>query len=148
MATGLDRVVFVKDPTVLPEGFKHHEAIDTLAAANSLVLLLSHGNKYKFPDGWILPANVRLLEYDLDMTSIQAAVIRIRDILREFGVDVHSRHLDDREALPMPLAGAIITMNVGTQLVFLNGENSYAALKKKVEVPVDRDEDPAKWDIL
>lgn len=148
MATGLDRVVFVKDPSVLPEGAKHNEAIDVLSAANSLVLLLSHGNKYRFPDGWVLPANVKLLEYDLDMTSIQAAVIRIRDILREFGVDVRSRHLDDREALPMPLAGAIITMNVGTQLVFLNGENSYSAMKRKVETPPNKDEDPAKWDIL
>lgn len=147
MATGLDRVVFVKDPSVLPEGSKHHEAIDALAAANKLVLLLSHGNKYKLPEGWILPSNVRLLEYDLDMTSIQAAVIRIRDILREFGVDVHSRHLNDGEALPIPLAGAIITMNVGTQLLFLNGENSYAALRRYVEPP-RKEDDPAKWDIL
>jgi hypothetical protein len=131
----------------LPEGSRQHDAIDTLAAANSLVLLLSHGNKYKLPEGWILPGNVKLLEYDLDMTSIQAAVVRIRDILREFGVDVHSRHLDDREALPIPLAGAIITMNVGTQLVFLNGENSYTALRQKVETP-SKDEDPTKWDIL
>lgn len=147
MANHLERVVFVKDPSVLPEGVKHHEAIDGLAGANKLVILLSHGNKYQFPEGWILPSNVRVLEYDFDMTSIQSVVIRIRDILREFGINLHSRHLGAREVFPIPLAGAIITMNVGTQLAFINGENEYLASKSSLETPPAAN-DPSEWDIL
>lgn len=147
MANNLERVVFVKDPSVLPEGVKHHDAVDGLASANKLVVLLSHGNKYHFPENWILPSNVRLLEYDLDMTSIQAVVIRIRDILKEFGISLHSRHLGAREVLPIPLAGAIITMSVGTQLAFINGEAEYLASKATLESPPTQN-DPSEWDIL
>lgn len=147
MANNLERVVFVKDPSVLPEGVKHHDAVDNLATANKLVVLLSHGNKYSFPEGWILPANVRILEYDLDMSSIQSVVVRIRDILKEFGISLHSRHLGAREVFPIPLAGAVITMNVGTQLAFINGESDYLSSKAMLETPPTQN-DPSEWDIL
>jgi hypothetical protein len=146
MATNLDRVVFVKDPSVLPEGVKHHEAIDSLAKANKLVLLLSHGNHYHLPQDWILPANVKLLEYDLDMPSIQAAVIRIRDILKQHGVDVYSRHLGG-SSLPLVLSGAVITANLGIQLAFVNGEDEYLKTHKILETPPSTS-DSTEWDIL
>lgn len=146
MATNLDRVVFVKDPSVLPEGVRHHEAIDALAKANKLVVLLSHGNRYNLPEDWILPANVKLLEYDLDMPSIQAAVVRIRDILKQHGVNVYSRHLGGG-SLPLVLSGAVITTNLGVQLAFVNGADEYVKNHKSLETPPSTP-DPAEWDIL
>lgn len=143
----LTRIVFVKDPTVLPENEKHHEVIDSLAKANKLVVLLSHGNKYNFPDGWILPANARLLEYDLEMPSIQAAVRRIRNLLREYDVEVHSRHLDERDALPIVLSGALMAVPSGTELSFLNGQTQYVRTRKVLETPVILDQQ-MEWDIL
>jgi hypothetical protein len=147
MATDLRRIIFVKDPTVLPEGVKHREAVEALADANKLVILLSHGNKYLFPEGWIPPANVKLLEYDLDMPSIQAAVRRVRLILKEHGVEVYSRHLDYFDALPIVLSGAVVEVPEGTELAFINGKTEYKHVHKILETPTSADE-PTEWDIL
>ncbi|NBU69870.1 MAG: hypothetical protein EBS53_00170 [Bacteroidetes bacterium] len=142
----LNRIVFVKDPTVLPENEKHHEVVDSLAKANKLVVLLSHGNKYNFPAGWILPSNVKLLEYDLEMPSIKAAVSRIRTLLREHNVEVHSRHLDERDTLPIVLSGALVAVPTGTELSFLNGQTQYVRTRKTLETPTIVEQ--TEWDIL
>lgn len=140
------RVVVVKDPTALPEGTKHHEAIDTLAKLHKAVVLLSHGNKYKLPPGYILPANVTLLQYDLDMQSIQKCVIRLREILRQYGISIYSRHLDDEDPMPILLSGACLTMNSGTELAFVNRPDNYIEAKERPQnIPTDS---MHAWDLL
>jgi len=122
LAGSVNSVVFVKDPSVLPAG-KHDLAIDDLANKHKLVLLLSYGSPYSLPPNWILPSNVKILDCDLDLPSIQATVVRLRDILRDHGVDLYSRHLDTFDPMPIVLAGACISMNTDTQLIFLNDLN-------------------------
>jgi hypothetical protein len=109
-----DRVVFIKDPSALPRGLKHPDAIDSLSKDSKLVILLSHGNKYALPPGWIMPHNVRLLEYDLDMASISKCVTTLKDLLKQHGIDVYSRHLTNTDPMPIVLAGACMTMRTGT----------------------------------
>lgn len=142
------RIVFVKDPTVLPDDVSHQEAVEALAKANKLVILLSHGNKYAFPEGWVPPANVKLLEYDLEIPSIQAAVRRVRLILREYEIDFHSRHLDDRDALPMVLSGAFVSLPPGVELAFVNGQTEYLKSHKNLETPLPTIDQKIEWDIL
>lgn len=140
-----NRIVVIKDPTALPEGAKHDEAIDALARANKVVILLSHGNKYHLPPDYVMPHNVSTIQYDLDMQSIQRCVLRLREILREHGVQMYSRHLDDDDPMPILLGGACITMNAGTELAFVNKPEKYIATKEKLETPVSYEE--TEWDL-
>lgn len=144
MGTDRSRVVIVKDPSALPGGLKHHRAVDALATTNKAVVLMSHGNKYKFPKGWILPGNVTLLEYDLENGSIEKCVIRLREILRGHGIDVHSRHLAEADPMPMPLAGSVLVMNIGTEIAFINEPVQYT----KDLIDVNNEYEPNEWDIL
>lgn len=139
------RVVFVKDPTALPNGVRHHEAIDALAKNNRLVLLLSHGNKYQLPHGWLLPHNVRLIEYDLTTEAIEENVNKIRNILSEYGVDLYSRHLDNDDPMPMLLAGACMTMGPGTKVAFVNKPDQYSNAKQDPDPICYEDTD---WDLF
>lgn len=138
---GINRVVFVKDPTILPPGVPHTEAIDALANNHQVVILLSHGNKYHFPAGWILPDNVSLLEYDLDLPSITQAVYLIRDLLRQHNIEMQSRFLDNDDALPMILAGACLTVGPNTKVTFINKPEQYTTKYKNPIVTTDTD-----WD--
>lgn len=141
----INRIVFVKDPTVLPDSVTHYETVESLAKVNKLVILLSHGNKYLFPKGWDLPKNVRLLEYDLDMPSIQAAVRKLRLILHEHDVEVQSRHLAFQDALPIVLSGALVSVPQGTELAFLNGKKD-AQVHRVFDTPTIQIN--TEWDIL
>ncbi|NJL54359.1 hypothetical protein HC928_03610 [bacterium] len=145
MAATSSGVVLVKDPTALPEGFKHHEAVDALAKVSKLVVLMSHGNKYKFPKNWILPSNAVVLEYELDMGSITKCIIRLKELLREHGIDLHSRHLDGYDPMPMPLAGSVLVLNLGTNIQFINKPDEYTAPLAINPVMYDVD---SEWDIL
>lgn len=119
------RVVFVKDPTALPQNVQHHEAVEALARSNNLVVLMSHGNPYLFPEGWIMPYNVKTIDYDLTVEGITAGVVQARDLLRTYNIDLHSRHLDNDEALPMLLAGACLTVPVATEVAFINKPSQF-----------------------
>lgn len=139
------RVVFVKDPTVLPQSIPHHEAIAALAKNNKLVLLLSHGNKYTLPLGWILPHNAIIIEYALTNEDIVQNVYRVRNLLNLHGIDMYSRHLDNDDPMPMLLAGACLTLSPGTKVAFVNKPEQYLNAKQ--------DPDPVKfedidWDLL
>lgn len=146
METGVlnGRVVFVKDPTALPRGVPHTEAIDALSRNNRAVILLSHGNKYQLPKDWILPSNVSIFEYELDLDSIAEAVRRVREVLVQHGVDLHSRYLDNDDALPMLLAGACLTLGPNTKVVFVNKPDQYSNIKVSQET-VRKDTD---WDLF
>jgi len=124
MANILDRLIFVKDPSALPVDVPHEDAIEALSRDYKLVILFSHGDDYDLPDNWIFPSNVKLIAYSLDNASIQATVIRLRDLLQSVGVKFESRHLG-LEALPIPLSGALIHMNTDTTLVCLNSTADY-----------------------
>ena len=137
------RVVFVKDPSILPDGLTHEEAVERLSRANSLVLLLSHGNSYRFSDGWLLPANVRMLEYDIETLSLRECAERLRGYLREAGVQLHSRHLDFREALPLVLTGSVLVTPNTTELVFINHQ---VELEELSELPSNAPP-TNKWDL-
>ncbi len=138
------RVVFVKDPTALPNGVQHHDAIDALAKNNRVVILLSHGNKYRLPKGWLLPHNVKLIEYDLTVESIEQSVNQIRSLLRGYGVDLYSRHLDNDDPMPMLLAGACMTLSPGTKVAFVNKPDQYSNAKQETDPTVNYDAD---WDL-
>lgn len=137
----LSRVVFVKDPTVLPLGVPHTEAIDALAKNHNVVILLSHGNRYQLPKDWLLPDNVSMFEYDLDLLSITHVVTVIRDLLREQGIEIHSRHLDNDDPMPMILAGACLTVGPNTKITFVNKPEQYTTKYKEPIVVTDTD-----WD--
>jgi hypothetical protein len=139
----LSRVVFVKDPSALPEGMPQHAAVDLLAKNNKAVILLSHDAKYVFPKDWVCPANVSIIEYALDVQSITACVIKLREILKTAGVDMYSRHLDTGDPMPMLLAGACLTLSSGTKIAFVNQPSQFATVKlPNDEKPVETD-----WDI-
>lgn len=140
-----NRVVFVKDPTALPNGVRHHEAIDALAKNNRLVLLLSHGNKYQLPTGWQLPGNVKLIEYDLTMPGIEENITKIRNILSDHGIDLYSRHLDNGDPMPMLLAGACLTLSHGTKVTFVNKPDQYINAKQDPD-PISYEE--TDWDLF
>lgn len=144
MADNCKRVVIVKDPSVLPNK-NHHLIVDALASANKLVVLMSHGNKYRFPPNWILPANVTVLEYDLESGSIEKCVIKLREVLRAHGIDVHSRHLDGADPMPMPLAGSVLVMNLGTEISFVNQSNQ---LTSNITSSQDSEDYSSEWDLL
>lgn len=139
-----NRVVFVKDPTALPAGVYHHEAIEALSRNNKLVVLLSHGNKYQLPPGWILPHNCKLIEYELTLENIEQNVIKIRNMLSEHGIDLYSRHLDNSDPMPMLLAGACLTMGPGTTVAFVNKPDQFTNAKQAPE-PVYEETD---WDLF
>lgn len=145
MAADRSRVVIVKDPSVLPEGVRHCDAVDALANSNKVVVLMSHGNKYKFPKGWILPSNVSLLEYDLTLGSIEKCVIRLREILHTHGIELHSRHLLEADPMPMPLAGSVLVMNLGTELSFINKPSQFT---EELTIIANEDHSPSDWDLL
>lgn len=138
------RVVFVKDPTALPQGVRHHEAIDALCKTHDLVMLLSHGNKYHFPRGWILPTNCKLVSYEVDTASIQSGLVLLRETLAAYGIGVHSRYLDDADPLPILLSSACLTMGAGTDVTFINKPTQYNAepTAEPIEVP------ESDWDLL
>lgn len=140
-----NRVVVVKDPTALPEGVKHPDAIDALAKTHKAVVLLSHGNKYWLPPGYVLPANVTVLKYDLDMASIQKCVLKLREIFREHGISMYSRHLDDDDPMPLLLSGACMTMNVGTELAFVNKPDKYIETREQRQQNAAQEEH--SWDL-
>ena len=128
----INRIVFVKDPEVLPTNVTHADAIDSLSRTNNVVILLSHGNKYILPSDWITPHNVTFLEYELEMSSIQECVIKLREVLHSHGIEVYSRHLPDRfDVLPLPLSGALLVNNIGTELSFINNEQQFKLDKPK-----------------
>lgn len=137
----VNRVVFVKDPSVLPQGVTHSEAIDALAKNHHLVILLSHGNKYLIPPGWIVPSNVHMFEYDLSLPSIAHVTGVIRNLLREHGIEIHSRHLDNDDPMPMILAGACLTVGPNTKLTFVNKPEQYTTKYQEPIVVADTD-----WD--
>lgn len=139
-----NNVVFVRDPTALPKSVEHAQSVDALARSYKLVILLSHGNKYSFPDGWILPSNVELLEYDLEMSSVQAGVVKLRDILRRHAIEVRSRHLDKRDPMPLVLAGSVITVPVGTDVSFVNNESDFPTIQD-LELPTTGTN--TEWDL-
>lgn len=144
MAANGRRVVIVKDPSIFPEGRRHDQVVDALANTHTLVVLMSHGNKYRFPKGWTLPNNASLLEYDLELGSIEECVIRLRELLRAHGIDVHSRHLENMDPMPIPLAGSVLVMNFGTEVAFINNEEQLATkLSNK-----DNEIHPSEWDVL
>lgn len=141
----LGRVVFVKDPMALPNGVRHHEAVEALAKSNRVVILLSHGNKYIFPKGWLLPHNVKLIEYDLTLESVEQGVNKIRSILNGYGVDLYSRHLDNDDPMPMLLAGACLTLSPGTKVAFVNKPDQYSNAKQ-ISDPTTYEE--TDWDLF
>lgn len=145
MSQLLNRVVFVKDPTALPEGMKHHTAVEALSRNNRVVILLSHGNKYNFPKGWLLPENVSLIEYEFDNKSIEAGTSQVRAMLRRHGIDLYSRHLDNSDPMPMLLAGSLMTLSPGTQVTFVNKPDQYTTAETPKREPVTVDCD---WDLL
>ena len=137
------RVVFVKDPTALPEGIPHHTAVEVLAKNNKTVILLSHDTKYVFPKDWVCPENVSIIEYSLDLQSITACVIKLRELLKNAGVEIYSRHLDTGDPMPMLLAGACLTLTSGTKIAFVNQPSQFAAVK----YPTDPKPVQTAWDI-
>jgi len=139
----VNRVVFVKDPSVLPVGIPHSEAIETLAKNHQVVILLSHGNSYVLPNGWEMPGNVSLFEYDLDLLSITHVIGVIRDLLRDHGIEIHSRHLDNDDALPMILAGSVLTVGPNTKISFVNKPEQYT--NKPSKDPIIQTE--TDWDL-
>ena len=141
------RIVFVKDPSVLPTDVPHHKAIEDLSSTSEAVILLSHGNQYVLPKTWVKPANVTFIEYDIENTSIEKCVVLLRELLRSLGIDVHSRHLAGQDPMPIPLAGACLVVNVGTTVSFINSQEQYtAALLEGGEDP--ETQPSSDWDIL
>ena len=137
------RVVFVKDPTALPSDLRHHEAVEALAEANRLVILLSHGNKYHLPAGWLLPHNCHLIEYDLTVENIAENVIKIRNLLNTYGIALYSRFLDNSDPMPMLLAGACLTLSPGTTVAFINKPDQFNTTKQ-ASIPYANTD----WDLL
>lgn len=139
----LNRIVFVKDPTALPEGVPHTNAVVALAAINQFVVLLSHGNKYDFPSDWIPPYNSALIEYDVSSVSdIEEKTRVLHELLKKQGVVLHSRWLDKDYALPMLLSGACLSHRDGMQVAFLNNSTHYQT-NQQTETDVDSD-----WQLL
>lgn len=138
------RIVFVKDPSALPQKVYHHEAIEALAKNNRVVILLSHGNKYKLPKGWIPPHNVITLEYELTLENIEENIHNLKHILSGYGIDLYSRHLDNSDPLPMLLAGSCLTLSPGTKVAFVNKPDQYTSAKQE-ESAKYKDTD---WDLL
>lgn len=137
------QVVFVKDPTALPLELRHHEAVEELAKTNRLVILLSHGNKYQLPSGWLLPHNCYLIEYDLTVESIAENVHRIRNLLNNYGIALYSRFLDNSDPMPMLLAGACLTLSPGTTVAFINKPDQFINTKQSPVCYEDTD-----WDLF
>lgn len=142
----LRRVVFVKDPTALPGNVSHQAAVESLAAANNLVVLMSHGNPYLFPTGWIVPHNVKQIPYDLSLPGIVAGVLQVRELLREYDITMSSRHLDNDDALPMLLAGACLTVGSGTEVAFVNKPGQFTQAKQD-NTPDVYDPHTTDWDL-
>jgi hypothetical protein len=145
MANILDRLIFVKDPHALPLDIPHEVSVDVLSRQYQLVVLFSHGDLYDFPDNWILPQNVKLVQYDLDTSSIQATVIRLRDILATVGIHFESRFLG-MEALPIPLSGALIRLNTKTEFTCLNSPSDYLKHVKAIDQP-NEEQTTTDWDL-
>jgi len=145
MANILDRLIFVKDPHALPLDVPHDVSIELLSRQYRLVVLFSHGDLYDLPDNWIFPQNVKLVQYGLDTSSIQATVIRLRDILATIGVRFESRFLG-MEALPIPLSGALIRLNTDTEFVCLGNASDYLKHVKAIDQP-DQEQTKTDWDL-
>lgn len=128
----------------MPQKTYHHEAVEALAKNNRVVILLSHGNKYKFPKGWMLPHNVVMLEYDLTLENIEENIHNLKNILSGYGIDLYSRHLDDGDPLPMLLAGSCLALSPGTKVAFVNKPDQYSNAKQDESIKY-KDTD---WDIL
>lgn len=141
----LSRVVFVKDPTALPKNVKHHEAIESLAAVNKVVILLSHGNKYILPPAWIFPHNVSLFEYEITMESIVNCVRQIKELLLKHHIGLYSRHLDNEDPMPILLAGACLTLGAGTEVSFINKPDEYT---NTTVTPTKVEQSDVDWDLL
>lgn len=137
----LSKIVLVKNPSNLPKDISHDVAITKLARKYELVLLFCFGDeKYKLPTSYLVPHNVRIINYDYE--TLQNSLKDVQSCLRGFGVGVVSRHHSDEDPLPMLLTGSILSVPKGTELTVLSPT-----------IPLELEEEPEEdstgtWDLF
>lgn len=132
-------LLIVSSPAHLPTS-DHAECIYALCREYSLVLLFYFGDaRYDLPDGFLLPANAKILEQQYE--TIDQTLEELQGHLEGFGVGVISRHKNDLEPLPFVMTGSILQVPPGVKLSFLKPGADLDV--RKVEVTGSND-----WDLL
>lgn len=133
----LNDITIIKSPKTLPSDKSHKESIDSLAANNCLVILLSFGDeKYDVPETYQMPLNVRSVHYDYE--SMDESLDSVQQCLEGFGVGLVSRHKNQTAPLPFLLTGSILTLPEGTKLNIPDSASNTNSSKKSNK----------RWDIL
>lgn len=140
MENGLSsRVLVVTSPTQLT-GVDHASSIDGLCQRHALVILMRFGDeRYELPGNYCLPHNAKTLSYDYE--SLDSALAVLEGYLRQFGIDLISRHHINGSSLPFLFGGAILQVPSDVRLSFFDKHTPRDVVKTTVSVA------DAEWDL-
>lgn len=127
----MGRILVVRGPKSLPADVDHVSAISALCRDAGLVMLFSFGDdKYNLPQGFVLPTNARLIEYDYE--TLDASVDAVTSAFAHIGAAFVSRHKMGG-AMPFVLSGGVVSLPTGTQLEFYDARQANSSTSVDVE---------------